>query len=128
MSEYDRLADDYIAAWNERDADRRRELIAQTWTEDARYVDPIVAGEGHDGIDAMIAGVLAQAEGHAFRRTSPVDAHHDRVRFGWDLVNVETGVPFMAGLDIGEVAPDGRLRSIVGFLDLVPDLGGAGAA
>ena len=128
MSEYDRLADSYIAAWNERDAGRRRELIAQTWTEDARYVDPIVAGEGHEGIDAMIAGVLAQAEGYTFRRTSAVDAHHDRVRFGWDLVNVETGAPFMAGLDIGEVSADGRLRSIVGFLDLVPDLGGAGAA
>lgn len=126
MSDYDRLADAYIAAWNERDADRRRELIAATWTEDARYVDPIVAGEGHDGIDAMIAGVLAQAGGHAFRRTSPVDAHHDRVRFGWDLVNLETGVPFMAGLDVGEVAPDGRLSSIVGFLDLVPDLSDVG--
>jgi hypothetical protein len=125
MSTFDHLADAYIAAWNERDAGRRRDLIAQTWTEDARYLDPLVAGAGHDGIDAMIAGVLTQAEGHAFRRTGPVDAHHDRLRFGWDLVNLETGAPFMAGLDIGEVAADGRLRSIVGFLDLAPDLSDA---
>lgn len=128
MSNLEHVADAYIAAWNERDGERRRELIAATWTEDARYLDPIVAGEGHNGIDAMIAGVLVQAEGHAFRRTGPVDGHHDRIRFGWDLVNLETGVPFMAGLDVGEIAPDGRLRSIVGFLDLVPDLSGAGAS
>src|SRR3954447_22601832 len=51
------VVDTYLAAWNETDADRRRELIAQTWTDDASYVDPHMAGEGPDGIDAMVAAV-----------------------------------------------------------------------
>ena len=114
--------------WNETDGDRRRELIAQTWTEDATYLDPMLKGDGPSGIDAMIAGVQAQFPGHQFRRTGAADAHNDRVRFGWELVNVASGEPLIAGIDVGQVSPDGRLRSIVGFLDLVPDMSGTGVS
>ena len=44
MSTPQALADHYIAAWNETDADARRALIARTWAEDATYVDPVMAG------------------------------------------------------------------------------------
>ncbi len=128
MSEIDRVVDAYIAIWNETDGDRRRDLIARTWTEDATYVDPMLKGDGPAGIDAMTAGVQAQFPGHAFRRTGPADAHNDRVRFGWELINVASGEPLIAGIDIGQVTPDGKLASIVGFLDLVPDMSGAEAA
>lgn len=118
MTEIDSVIDRYIATWNETDPDRRRELIAQTWTEDASYLDPLLGGEGRDGIDAMIAGVQAQFPGHRFRRTSDVDAHHDRVRFGWEL-GPEGNPALAGGLDVG-VLVDGRLRSITGFLDFAP--------
>jgi hypothetical protein len=29
----------YLAAWNERDPKRRRELVAATWTEEGSYID-----------------------------------------------------------------------------------------
>ena len=122
MSDIDRVVDAYISIWNETDGDRRRELIAQTWTEEATYVDPVLKGDGPAGIDAMTASAQAQFPGHAFRRTGAADAHHDWVRFGWELVNVASGEPLIAGIDVAQVAPDGRLRSIVGFLDRVPDL------
>ena len=47
----------YIELWNERTPARRREILAANWTSDARYVDPLMSGEGHDGVDALIAGV-----------------------------------------------------------------------
>ena len=34
----------YIAAWNERDAGRRRAMVAKAWTEDANYTDPHRSG------------------------------------------------------------------------------------
>jgi len=126
MSDVDKVIDGYIAIWNETDASHRRDLISQVWAEDARYLDPMMRGDGPAEIDAMTAGVQAQFPGHEFRRTGAADAHNDRVRFGWEMVNTATDAPLIAGIDIGEVAPDGRLRSIVGFLDLVPDMG-AGA-
>ena len=32
------LAEKYLALWNEPDADRRRRLIAELWTEDGRHI------------------------------------------------------------------------------------------
>ncbi|MBO0723977.1 MAG: nuclear transport factor 2 family protein [Blastocatellia bacterium] len=118
MSNFTELIDRYIATWNETDARRRRDLIARTWTEDSTYVDPLMRGEGRDGIDAMIQGVQAQFPGLLFRRTGDVDAHNDRVRFAWELG--PEGAPALAGgVDFGMIAGD-RLQAITGFLDFAP--------
>jgi hypothetical protein len=118
MDNLSALIDRYFAVWNEVDAERRRDLIARTWTEDAVYVDPLMEGAGQAGIDTMVAGVQAQFPGHTFRRTSEIDAHHDRVRFAWELAP-EGGAALVRGVDFGLVVDD-RLRSITGFLDQVP--------
>src|SRR5688500_5020043 len=73
----EQVVDQYIAAWNETDPEARRELIARTWTEDGTYLDPLMNGEGHDGIDAMIGGVQTQFPGYRFRRSGELDAHND---------------------------------------------------
>jgi len=112
------LIDRYIAMWNETDGKRRRDLIARTWSENASYLDPLMQGEGHGGIDTMVSGVQQRFPGHKFRRTSEVDAHHDRVRFGWELAP-EQGPPLVRGVDFGVVAGE-RLQTITGFLDQVP--------
>lgn len=118
MNNANELIDRYVAMWNETDPDRRQALIAQTWTEDAHYLDPILAGDGHDGIDAMIVGFQTQFPGNQVRRVSAVDAHHDRVRFGF-AIGPEDGPDLAGGLDVGTLV-DGRLRSITGFLDFAP--------
>src|SRR5712692_653765 len=102
------LIDRYIAMWNETDSERRREIIARVWTRNASYVDPVLQGEGQAEIDAMVKSVQERFPGHKFRRTSAVDVHHDRVRFGWEL-----------GTDCGVVAGGKRLQAITGFFDRV---------
>ena len=109
----------YFAAWNETDAERRRALIAQTWTESASYLDPLMQGDGHAGIDAMIQAVQERFTGYQFQLTGAVDAHHDRLRFSWKLAP-EAGPTIVAGTDFGIVAADGRLESVTGFLDQMP--------
>jgi len=116
MTDTTALIDNYIAIWNEPDSERRRELIARTWTEDASYVDPMLTGMGHGGIDTMIAGAQEQFPGHRFELVDGPDAHHDRVRFTWHLVAEPGGAPVAVGLDFGTLAPDGRLHSVTGFL------------
>ena len=120
MTDTTALIDDYIAIWNEPDSGRRRELIARTWTEDASYVDPMLTGAGHDGIDAMIAGAQQQFPGLRFELAGAPEAHHDRVRFTWHLKPEAGGEAVAIGSDFGLVSDDGRLRSVTGFLDLVP--------
>ena len=51
------LVDRYITSWNEPDTSRRRALIARTYTDGASYLDPVMQGDGHAGIDGMISGV-----------------------------------------------------------------------
>lgn len=117
-TEATQLADAYLAIWNERDGDARRALIAATWTPDGLYLDPMLRGEGHDGIHAAIGGAQPLFPGLNFRRNSEVDTHNDRMRFTWEL-GEEGEPPAMAGLDIGQVV-DGRLSSIIGFFDIWP--------
>ncbi len=84
-------------------------------TEDASYVDPLMAGEGIEGIDAMIAGAQQQFPGHSFALLEGPDAHHDRVRFSWTLAQ-DGADPVAIGVDFASVAQDGRLQAVTGFL------------
>jgi hypothetical protein len=111
------VVDTYIAAWNEGDADRRRALVGETWTEDGTYVDPLMAGTGPDEIAAMIGAAQAQFPGHRFELSFGPDAHNDVVRFTWDLT--AGNGPVARGVDFATVAEDGRLRAVTGFLEAV---------
>lgn len=105
--------------WNETNAQRRRDIIAKLWTDNARYVDPLMAGDGPAGIDAMVQGVQQRFPGFRFKLTGKVDGHNDRLRFGWELGDGNNPAP-VAGVDIGVVAANGRLQSITGFIHRMP--------
>lgn len=47
--------DGYFAMWNESDPQRRREVIAATWAQDAGYIDPMFAADGPEALDALVA-------------------------------------------------------------------------
>jgi hypothetical protein len=117
MNDVTTLIDNYIAIWNEPDADRRRALIRETYTEDARYLDPLMAGEGHGGLDTMIAAAQQQFPGHRFELAGAPDAHSDRVRFTWHLVGAGGGAPVAVGHDFARLADDGRIADVTGFLE-----------
>ncbi|MGY1807897.1 nuclear transport factor 2 family protein [Blastococcus sp. SYSU D00669] len=120
MSDYTTLAERYIAAWNETDADARRRAVAELWTADARYVDPLVDVTGPDGIAATIGAVQERFPGFVFRLEGPVDGHHDQLRFSWELGPAGQPAP-IAGSDVAVTDGNGRLRTVLGFLDRVPE-------
>ena len=109
------IVEAYFAMWNETDPARRRAAIERAWATDASYLDPMFAAEGADGLEALVAGVHQQYPGHRFRLTDPVDAHHDRARWGWEFVGPDGGTSVVAGVDFAVLAPDGRLRQVTGF-------------
>jgi SnoaL-like domain len=85
MSDPTTIVRTYIDMWNETDPGRRRQLVAEALTDDASYLDPIMAGNGTDEISAMIGAAQAQYPGHRFELVAGPDVHHDRVRFTWSL-------------------------------------------
>lgn len=112
------IAETYIAAWNETDAAVRRAMIADTWTADATYIDPLAAVAGHEGVDALIAGVQERFPDFRFALIGQPDGHGEHVRFSWGLGPDGAEAP-IKGTDYVRVE-GGRLKMVTGFLDQVP--------
>ena len=114
----DTIADLYLAAWNASQADERRSLLAKGWSETARYVDPLMQGQGRDGIAAIIETARTQFPGLAFARTGKIDSHGPFVRFSWAL-GADGMPPAALGTDVVRLDGEGRIAEVIGFLDAV---------
>ena len=106
----------YIEMWNESDPHRRTELVSETLTADASYLDPLMSGTGVQEISDMIGAAQQQFPGHRFELVSGPDVHHDRMRFTWSL-GPAAGEPVAVGVDFATIADDGRMRTVTGFLE-----------
>ena len=118
MTDVKTIAISYIDLWNERTPSRRREILSTNWTSDAKYVDPLMSGDGLDGVDALISGVQQRFPDFRFKLIGEPNGYGDHVRFSWGLGPDDADSP-IKGTDFA-VLSQGRIRSITGFLDQVP--------
>ena len=109
----------YVSSWNETDPARRQAAVARAWASSGSYRDPLMTSDGHAGIDAMLAAVQARFPGFVLKRVSAVEAHNGSARFSWSL-GPEAGPAVVEGVDFCALAADGRLASVVGFIDKMP--------
>ena len=115
------LVERYLDTWNETDPAARLTAMADVWAEDASYIDPLASVSGRYQISNLIAAVHQQAPSHVFRLLGDrVDAHHNVVRFSWELVPESGGDSVAVGFDVAETDGDGRIARVVGFLDKAP--------
>jgi hypothetical protein len=124
------LADKYMALWNEPDADRRRRLIAELWTEGGTHIlqppqeireiaaqpgiglTAILQARGHEQIEARATSAYEHwvgSEGLSFRGRDDADRLGDIVKFHWEAVTRD-GEVFGVGLNFLVLAPDGRIE------------------
>ena len=124
------LAEKYIALWNEPDADRRRQMIRDLWTEDGRHIlqppqeikdiaaqpgiglPAILEARGYEEIEARVASAYEHwvgAEGMTFRGRDDADRLGDVVKFHWEAIDKD-GELFAVGLDFLVLAADGRIE------------------
>ena len=109
----------YLAAWNATDAAERQRRIAEAFTADIAYVDPLASAEGRDGLDTLIGAIQTRFAGLSFRLIGIPDAYGDHLRFSWELAPGD-GAPLAGGTDFATVS-DGRIARVTGFLDFVPE-------
>src|SRR5262245_31984680 len=118
MRDSNRLAEDYIALWNETDQKRRLALLAEGWTADASYVDPLMQGVGHRELDGLIAAVQAKVPSFRFALAPGTDSVGDHLRL-WRGLGPKGSDAVIKGTDF--ILRDGdRVKSVTGFLDQVP--------
>jgi hypothetical protein len=118
MTDATEIARRYIAAWNETDAGHRRALLAELLTEDATFVDPLLQGDGIDGVSAVMGQVQERFPGFRFTLVGQADSYSDYVRLSWAL-GPEGGEAPLKGTDF-VVVDQGRLKSVTGFFDQLP--------
>src|SRR5918999_453787 len=124
------LAKKYLALWNEPDADRRRRMIAELWTEDGRHIlqppqemreiaerpgiglAAILEARGYEEIEARVGSAYEHwvgSEGLSFRGRDDAERLGDVVKFHWEAV-AKDGELFAVGLNFLVLAADGRIE------------------
>jgi hypothetical protein len=115
-TQIEQTIDSYFAMWNEPDRAKRLEVIAQAWTPESHYVDPLSDVTGYEGLADMVEGVRAQFVGASLQRTGDIDTHHNVLRFPWNATGTDGSV-IVEGIDVCVLADDGRLQALAGFFD-----------
>src|SRR5262245_49459072 len=93
----------YVAMWHEPDADRRRGIVASLGADDAENVTRRFDVRGLDAIAARVMRAHDEwvaAKGFVFRPAGSADAHHNVVKFLWEMVPKAGGAVEARGLDI----------------------------
>ncbi|TQJ85870.1 nuclear transport factor 2 family protein [Streptomyces sp. SLBN-31] len=117
---YENAVARYFEAWNAAGDEEVVKAVAAAWAADGSYTDPLADVRGHEGIAAVITAAHGQFPGFSFRPVGAVDGHHDTARFAWELVSEADGSAPVAGFDVITLDADGRIRTVLGFLDRVP--------
>jgi hypothetical protein len=125
-----KLAKKYVTLWNEPDADRRRRMIAELWTEDGRHIlqppqeireiaarpglaiTAILEARGYEEIEARAASAYEHwvgSEGLSFRGRDDAARLGDVVKLHWEAV-AKDGTVFAVGLSFLVLAADGRIE------------------
>jgi hypothetical protein len=130
------LAQNYVALWNEPDADRRRRMIAELWTEDGTHIlqppqeiraiaaqpglamTAILKAQGYDEIEARAASAYEHwvgSEGLSFRGRDDAERLADVVKLHWEAI-AKDGTLFAVGLSFLVLAADGRIERDYTFI------------
>lgn len=109
----------YDAAWNERDRTAQRRLIESAFSDDGELIEPRGRFPGPDAISERLAGFQERFPGGRVDITTGIDEHNGFARYGWTLRGAD-GAVLLEGIDVCELAPDGRLRRVVMFFGSAP--------
>lgn len=120
MTNMQTIAQDYIAVWNEPDAERRRQLIRSLWQEDAHHLARTLEAVGHAGIEKRVTDAFdkwVKEKGNVFRLRDGVDGHHDTIKLRWNMLPAAGGEVISIGFDFLVLGGDGRIRTGYQFIE-----------
>ena len=115
----DNLIDRYTAVWNEPNADARRATVAALWTPDGATLHRLIEARGYTALEARVAGAYekwVRDKGYVFRPRGNAVAHHDMVKFNWEMGPPAGGEIVSVGLEYCLLEPDGRIRCAYQFI------------
>lgn len=106
--------DRFLAAWSDADESRRRATLAEVATPDLTFRDQYSCTAGLDDLDPHLAAAQRFMPGLTLRREGDV-AHCQGTAVARWVATGPDGSPRGRGIDVFELAPDGRLSRVVGL-------------
>lgn len=111
-NELTKLAERYVAVWNERDAGQRRQQIAALWAEDGVHYVQSREARGYAALEARVTEAhekwVAQA-GYLFRAVDNAAGLRNCVKFNWIMLPKAGGEAISVGSDFLLLGDDGRI-------------------
>lgn len=123
QTQLDNFISRYIDMWHETDAQRRREIALSLWAEDAENITRRFTVRGLAEILPRVDRAHEEwvaSKGFMFRPSGNTDAHHNLVKFFWEMLPRSGGPVVARGLDIFVLQEDGRIRSLYQFSEPPP--------
>ena len=120
MTNLQDFVQDYIAVWNEPDAERRRALVRRLWREDAHHLARTLEAVGYPGIEKRVGDAYekwVREKGNVFRLRDGVDGHHGTVKLRWEMLPAAGGEAISIGFDFLILDEAGRIRTGYQFIE-----------
>jgi hypothetical protein len=113
MNELNQLVNRYIALWHEPDAELRRQSITELWVEDGAQFTRLREIRGYQALVERVSTAyekFVKTECFLFRLSGDVDAHHNAVKFTWEMVPAGGGEAAAVGTIFLLLSDDGRIH------------------
>jgi hypothetical protein len=104
-----------ITVFSERDAEKRRAIIASLWAADGVFIDPDGVHVGREAIDQTAEQLLRKYRDFVFTELGPVDGYHGIGRLAWGF-GPPGAVPAMTGIDV-LVSANEQISNLYTFVD-----------
>jgi len=106
--------DAFLAAWSEKGEARRRTALAAVVTEDVTFADAFSCTAGIEDLVAHLAAAQVHMPGLVLSRAGDVRQCQGTALADW-VAKGPDGASRGRGTNVFDLAPDGRIRRIVGF-------------
>jgi hypothetical protein len=93
VTNFNHIAERYVASWNEEDPDVRHKLVEELWAENGTYYNRLFVVSGREMIETAVARAHEEyfQKGFSFRSQNDAYGHHKGLKFGWVMVSTATG-------------------------------------
>jgi hypothetical protein len=107
-----------LGVFSERDAVKRRSLIAKIWDTKSIFIDPEGRYVGHTAINGAVEQLQHRFPGFAFSELADGDVNSGVGRLPWGF-GPPGEPPKITGIDVLVASDDGRITALYTFADAV---------
>ncbi|WP_426328717.1 nuclear transport factor 2 family protein [Pedobacter sp. R-06] len=111
---FDQLEEIHVAAWNEKDQKKRKELLEKIYADDIKMYDKDLILEGLEAVSDFIGKLIVEDSSYKFSKAKPIEPLQNGARlFG----HIQTGVGMMNSMDFF-LTENGKVKYLYAFIEL----------